>query len=228
VTPGTDLLLLAVIGLDLFIASSSRLRARIQACALQGLALAALPLAVEGTGVLTASGRVVHVALAVTATLVLKAGAIPLALTRAMHRSGVRREVEPFVSLHLSLLLTAILVGLAFYIGTAVLPRLPGVSPLGIPAGLATLLVGLYLTMSGRTALTQVIGYLVLENGVFIIGQMLLGEFPMVVEMGVLLDVLVAAMLMAVLAASGPRDEAATPGAPGAAALPFDRPGGSP
>jgi hydrogenase-4 membrane subunit HyfE len=82
--------------------------------------------------------------------------------------------------------------------------------------------------MSGRTALTQVIGYLVLENGVFIIGQMLLGEFPMVVEMGVLLDVLVAAMLMAVLAASGPRADATAPGAPGDVALPFERPGGSP
>ena len=225
-TPGTDLLLLAVIGLNLFIASSSRLRARIQACALQGLALAALPLVVEGTGVLSASGRVVHVAAAVAATLVLKAWAIPLALTRAMHRSGVRREVEPFVSLHLSLLLAAGLVGLAFWIGTAMLPRLPGVSPLGIPAGLATLLVGLYLTMSGRTALTQVIGYLVLENGVFIIGQMLLGEFPLVVELGVLLDVLVAVMLMAVLVASG---QGATPDIGGAPAdrTPLDVPGGA-
>ncbi|HQL58189.1 MAG: hydrogenase [Myxococcota bacterium] len=201
-TPSTDLLLLAVIGLNLFVATSSRLRARIRACALQGIALAALPIAVDGANVLT-DGPGLHVALAVIATLVLKAGAIPYALTRAMYRSGVRREVEPFVSMHISLLLTAGLVGLAFYIGGAVLPRLPGTSPLGIPAGLSTLLVGLYLAMSAKTALSQVIGYLILENGVFIIGQMLLGEFPLVVELGVLLDVLVAAMLMAVMVVSG-------------------------
>jgi len=202
-----DLLLLFVIGIDLFIGSTCRLGARIRACALQGLVLAALPLAIQGTGVLTGGERVAHTVLAVAATLILKAIAIPFFLLRSMRRSGVRREADPERSLHLSLLLCGILVGLSFWIGAVMLPPEAGSSPLGVPAGLATLLVGLYLTVSGRTELTQVIGYLVLENGVFVIGQRLLGEFPLVVELGVLLDVLVAVMLMGVLVVSAHRPD---------------------
>jgi hydrogenase-4 component E len=194
-----DLLLLLVIGIDLFIGSTSRLGARIRAYALQGLVLAALPLAIQGTGVLAEGERIVHTVLAVGATLILKAVVIPIFLLRAMRRSGVRREADPEHSLHLSLLLCGVLVGLSFWIGAVMLPPQAGSSPLGVPAGLATMLIGLFLTISGRTELTQVIGYMVLENGVFVIGQRLLGEFPLVVELGVLLDVLVAVMLMAIL-----------------------------
>jgi hydrogenase-4 component E len=208
-----DLLLLLVIGIDLFIGSTGRLGARIRACALQGLVLAALPLAIQGTGVLTGGERVLHTVLAVLATLLLKAVAIPYFLLRAMRQSGVQREAEPEHSLHLSLLLCAVLVGLSFWISAVMLPPPEaGSSPLGVPAGLATLLVGLYLTVGGRTELTQVIGYLVLENGVFVIGQRVLGEFPLVVELGVLLDVLVAVMLMAVLVAFEHRQDEASVG----------------
>ncbi len=207
-----DLLLLLVIGIDLFIGSTGRLVARIRACALQGLVLAALPLAIQGTGVLTGGQRIAHTGMAVLATLLLKAVAIPALLVYAMRKSGVHRETQPETSLHLSLLMCGILVGLSFWIGAVMLPSAgAGSSPLGVPAGLATLLVGLYLTVTGRTEITQVIGYLVLENGVFVIGQRVLGEFPLVVELGVLLDVLVAVMLMAVLvvfANRHPEDEA--------------------
>jgi hydrogenase-4 component E len=73
--------------------------------------------------------------------------------------------------------------------------------------GLATVLVGLFMAIRTHTELAQVIGYLITENGVFVIGQVLLGGVPLAIELGVLLDVLVAGMLMAVLFVLGRRDE---------------------
>lgn len=198
-------LLLGVVGLDLYVASTSRLGARIRACALQGVLLGCVPLTTLGPA--PSLERLLQMGLAAAATLLLKAVIIPLFLRRAMRATGITREVEPFVSLHLALLFCTCLVGLSFWVGATVLPPSPGVSPLGVPVGLATLLVGLYLTVGGHQELTQVVGYLVAENGVFVIGQTLLGEFPLVVELGVLLDVLVAVMLMAVLFVRVAREE---------------------
>ena len=192
-----DVLFLAIVALDLYFVSTSRLAARVQACALQGAALAALPLVWLVSGSVPPE-RTWHVVVAAVATLLFKAVAIPFYLRRAMRDTNVHREVEPSVSLHAALLVAAALVGLSFALSARLIPPEPLQSPLAVPAGFATLRVGLYLTVSGRTALTQVMGYLVAENGVFVIGQSMLGEFPLVVEIGLLLDVLVAVMLMAV------------------------------
>jgi hydrogenase-4 component E len=193
VTAPLDLILLGVLALALYTAATSRIPARIAACALQGALLGGLALIV---------GRdrgLVPAALAASAIALLKGVLIPLFLRRAVRRSGVRREVGAQVSLHASLLVAAALAGLAFWVGGRMV--LPGnlASTLGVPVGLSTLLVGLFMTIRARTELAQVVGYLVAENGVFVIGQILLGGVPLVIELGVLLDVLVAGMLMAVL-----------------------------
>ncbi len=67
-----------------------------------------------------------------------------------------------------------------------------------IPGALFTILSGLFLIISRRKALTQVIGYLVLENGIYAFGAALAVEEPLVVEMGVLLDVFVAVFVMGI------------------------------
>jgi hydrogenase-4 component E len=182
-------------------AATSRLPARIGACALQGALLAVL-------AVMVAHSRGwLPVALAATMIFLLKAILIPMYLRRAIQRSGVRREVEPFVSLHGSLLVAALLAAIAFWLGSRM--QLPASVPssLGVQVGLATVLIGLFMAIRAHTELAQVIGYLVIENGVFVIGQVLLGGVPLVIELGVLLDVLVAGMLMAVLFVLGRKQE---------------------
>jgi hydrogenase-4 component E len=72
-------------------------------------------------------------------------------------------------------------------------------SPLVLPLALATILIGLFLIVSRRKAIMQVVGYLVLENGVFIFGVALAQEEPFLVEMGVLLDVFVAVFIMGIM-----------------------------
>ena len=80
--------------------------------------------------------------------------------------------------------------------------RVPAAAPRGLAAGaavaLSTILIGLFLIISRRTALMQVVGYLVLENGIYIFGVALAQEEPFLVEMGILLDVFVAVFVMGI------------------------------
>ncbi|MGH9750880.1 MAG: hydrogenase [Candidatus Polarisedimenticolia bacterium] len=190
-----DFLLLSVLVLDVYILSSSRLFAAVRASALQGAALAALPL-------LLASGRgteaLVHASAMSLGTLAIKAIVIPLLLGRAIRIAGIRREAEPFVSLHLSVLIGAGLIGFAFVLSRHLVLPLPVPTAMLVPVALATLLLGCLILVVRRKAITQVVGYLMVENGVFVFGQALSRQIPIVVELGILLDLLVGVFVMGI------------------------------
>ena len=181
--------------LDLYIVASSRLSSCVQAMALQGVALALLPIALWGHSF---GGQIIHVALLSVGALVVKALLIPFLLFRAIREANVRREAEPFISLHVSVLIAAVLVGISFWLASMlVLPR-PAPTTLLVPIAFATLLVGFLILVVRRKAVTQVVGYLMLENGIFIFGQTLVEEIPFAVELGILLDVLVGVFVMGI------------------------------
>jgi hydrogenase-4 component E len=191
----SDLLLLLVLVTDLYVVASSRLTACIRASALQGAMLAILPVVLRIEG---ASTNWIHVLVIAVGLLAIKAIAIPALLSRAVRDANVQHEVEPFVSFHASVLLAAGLVGMSFWLATVlVLPR-PAPSVVVVPAALATLLIGFLVLVTRRQAVTQVVGYLLLENGVFIFGQTLIVENPFVVELGILLDLLVGVFVMGI------------------------------
>ena len=132
-------------------------------------------------------------------TLLLKAILIPTLLVRAIRRAAVHREVEPFVSLHVSMLLAAAAGRHGF-----LARELPGAAgspalPLLVPTAFATVLLGFLVLVSRRKAVTQVVGYLMIENGVFIFGQTLVRQVPSVVELGILLDLLVCVFVMGIV-----------------------------
>jgi hydrogenase-4 component E len=191
----SDLLLLLAIVLDLAVVASSRLNGCIRASALQGVVLGLLPIAFlwEGSGMNPAHAIVLAVAL-----LLLKAVLIPSLLLRAVREADVRREVEPFVSLHLSLLLATLLVGVSFGLSTVLVLPHPAPSVVVVPAALATLLTGFLVLVSRRQAVTQVVGYLLLENGVAIFGQTLARAIPFAAELAILLDLLVGVFVMGI------------------------------
>lgn len=189
VVPG---ILVGVLALNFFVLGTSRLRAIITASALQGVALGVLAVLVHDhldlETVLVAAG----------ATLI-KGFVIPSMLLRAMRNSAIRREVEPFVGYISSLLLGAVATGLSIVFAQT-LPLAPEhQGSLLIPSALATVLSGFIVLTTRRKAITQVVGYLLLENGIYIMGLTLLQALPFLVEVGVLLDLFVAIFVMGII-----------------------------
>jgi hydrogenase-4 component E len=191
-----DVVLLVLVMIDLFIVATSRITAAIRASALQGLALAFLPFALASDG---SAAHFAQAALIAAGTLLFKALLIPWLLLRAVDKVQIRRKAEPFVSLHVSLLLAALLIGVAFWWSARLpMPR-AGTPPLLVPVALATLLIGFLMIVSRKKAITQVVGYLLMENGIFVFGMSLAREMPFVVELGILLDVLVGVFVFGIV-----------------------------
>jgi hydrogenase-4 component E len=187
----TDLLFLLVLVLDLFVLASSRLRAGIRAVAAQGALLALLPVVLASDATETR-----HVVVLALGALLIKAVGIPWLLARATRESKVSREARPLVGFVPSMVLGALGVVAAIWF-TAGLPLpIPGKHPLLIPTSIGTAWCGLLLIMTRRKAVGQVLGFLVLENGVFVLGLLLSDFMPAMVEVGVLLDLFAAVFVM--------------------------------
>ena len=187
-----DPILVVVLLLNFLLLGTSRLRAVIKATAAQGAALGALLVAVhvETTW---------HALLIAAGTVALKGVLIPGMLNKAMRDAAIRREVEPVVGFIPSLLLGGVGTGAALLFART-LPLAPQhVGTLLVSASLSTVLTGFLLLTTRRKAITQVTGYLILENGVFIMGLLLVEAMPFLVELGALLDLLVAIFVMGII-----------------------------
>src|SRR3990172_6860929 len=187
-----NLLLVSVLLFNFLMLGTSRMRAVIHAAGAQGMLLGGDFLVRQG-----ASGpRAVALGIA---TAAIKGIIIPRILVGALRSQPIRREVEPFVSFTTSLLLGALATGLAvLFAGTLPLAE-ADTGELLVPASLSTVLTGFIVLTTRRKALTQVVGYLTLENGIFIFGLTLVEAMPFLVEIGVLLDVLVGVFVMGVV-----------------------------
>jgi hydrogenase-4 component E len=187
-----DPLLVAVLLTNFYVLGTSRLRAAVNGTALQGGLLGILALAVHGefslTTVLIAGGA-----------FIVKAGVIPTMLLRAMRDAAIRREVDPVIGFIPSLLLGAAGTGLAILFAHSLPLASFQRGSLIIPASVSTVLTGFILLTTRRQAVMQVGGYLVLENGIFIMGLSLLNAVPFLVELGVLLDLFVGVFLMGII-----------------------------
>jgi hydrogenase-4 component E len=187
-----DKLLVVFLLLNFIVLGSSRMRSLIHTVAWQGVLLGILPLLIHGR--LGPAEALVSVG-----AMLLKALVIPRMLMRAMADLAIRREIEPLVGFRTSLLLGAVATGASL----ALASRLPIAEssevPLLVPASIATILTGFIVLTTRVKAITQVLGYLILENGIFIFGLLLLEAMPFLVEVGVLLDLFVAIFVMGII-----------------------------
>jgi hydrogenase-4 component E len=185
-------LLVVVLMLNLFALGSSRISAVIRIVALQGALLGMLALIAHAhTGL---AGVLLCVA-----AIALKGVVIPWMLNRALREAQIKREVEPQIGFLPSIVLGALGTGAALVLAGQ-LPMAGGHDQsLLLPASLATVLTGFILLTTRFKAITQVIGYLVLENGIFIFGLLLLEAMPVIVEMGVLLDLFVGIFVVCII-----------------------------
>ncbi len=189
-------ILIFVVLTNLTLLGSSRRRSCINLVAAQGILLGVLPLALP---------EQVHPLSAIVlslASIVLKGGIFPRLLLRAERTAGVKREFQPIIGYSASILLGILFLAFSLWLGSRMeLPaRLQASvgSQLAVPVSIFSILIGLLLIISRNKALTQVLGYLVMENGIYIFGVTLVRDQPWLVETGILLDVFVAVFVMGI------------------------------
>jgi hydrogenase-4 component E len=185
-----DTILIVLLLTNFFILGTANLRASIRVVAIQGMLLSLLPIFVETEATL-------RLLLLVFVTVTIKGALIPTLLLKAIRDVHIRHEVEPYLGFIPSLFLCAIGTGLALLFGDR-LPLAPEHrDALFVPAALATLLAGFLVLTTRRKAISQVTGYLMLENGIYVFGLLLYQA--MAVEVGVLLDLVVGIFVMGIV-----------------------------
>jgi hydrogenase-4 component E len=187
-----NLLIGLAMGLNLVALGTSRLPSLIRVAALQGMVLGIMPLLIEH------EWRLMVLVVAI-ATVSMKGIVIPALLRRAMRTANIDRDLDPLIGF-----LPSLLLGAAGMIGAVVLARRLPLLPehgesLLVAGSLASVLTGLLLLIGRSKAISQVCGYLILENGIYLFGLLLIHSTPLLVEGGILLDLTVAVFVTGII-----------------------------
>jgi hydrogenase-4 component E len=179
-------------GLNLLALASSRLPSVIRAAAVQGMVLGILPLLLENE---------FHwvVVLVAVGTIVVKGFVVPNLLRRALRVANIDREVEPLIGFVPSLLLGAAATIGAVALGGVLPLRAEQTGSLLVPGSFATVVAGFLMLVGRAKAISQVCGYLILENGIYLFGLLLINSTPLLVETGILLDLTVAIFVIGII-----------------------------
>jgi hydrogenase-4 component E len=141
-----------------------------------------------------------HIYVVAGLTLVVKGLVIPRFLIYSMDRLKVRREIEPLVGIPASLLISGGLVIVAYYITEPLISSAETVTRNCLAVSLAVVLIGLFMMISRRKAMTQMVGLLMMENGLFLGIISTTYGMPLIVEIGIFFDVLMAVLIMGIFA----------------------------
>ncbi len=169
------------------------IRSVVKMVAAQGMALGlvavVLGVHLHDVGLLAAAAVVV----------VVKGVVIPVLLGRASGASSDARENRPLVNVPASLVASAALIVLAFVTGRGV-ARFVG-TPAGalVPVGIATLLIGFFVLVARRRPTFQIVGLLMVDNGIALTAFLCTAGFPFLIELGVSFDVLLGVVVLMVL-----------------------------
>ena len=187
-----DIIMIFLVLTNMMLLGLSRLGACIRIVALQGVALGFLPL------ILNDWNMEVHLVLFSIVIISLKGIVFPWMLNRTLRELATQREIEPFIGYGISIIAGTIALVMCMWLSSRLPFPEPLMSPLIVPVAFFTIMSGLFLIISRKKALTQVLGYLVLENGIYAFGVALVRQQPMLVELGILLDIFVAVFVMGI------------------------------
>ena len=145
-----------------------------------------------------------HIYIAAALTFVVKTLVLPILLERIVARVGIQQEIEPLINVPLSVLISGGLTLVGYIVAESFYhPEETSASAaLGhntLAIAIALFLIGFFMMLNRRKALTQVLGLLSMENGLFLAAISLTYGMPLVVEIGIFFDVLVAAMVLGIL-----------------------------
>jgi len=132
-------------------------------------------------------------------TIVVKAIVLPWLLIRVVKRINIGRDIEPVISINITLLFAAGIVVLAFHLSASLGSVRQAITGNALPVGIALILLGVLVMASRRKALVQMVGLFASENGIFFTAMAISQGMPLIIEIGVILDVVLGALVMGIL-----------------------------
>jgi len=169
--------------------------AAVRLLAIQGAALACL------VAIIGAFNHDLQLVAVSGLVLALKGAALPLVLDRSLVRTGTLREETPLLNTTASLLAVSGLTMLAYLVSQPLRALRPGPTTAAVPVGICLVLFGFLLLSTRRHAISQLVGFLVLDNGIAAVAFLTSGGVPFVVELGASLDVLLVVLILRVFTA---------------------------
>ncbi len=186
----TDILLIALAMTLLYLSIANRLYTYLRILVIQGLIL-------FGTTYLTLKDvNTVNLLFIMLETIVFKAIAVPYFMNYIIKRNNITRETEPYVPYFVSLIIVTMIIVLTIIISGSI--EDPNLDKTFFVVALSTLFTGLYLIVSRKKIITHVIGYLIIENGVFVLSLAVGNEMPMMVNLGIMLDIFASVLILGV------------------------------
>jgi hydrogenase-4 component E len=140
----------------------------------------------------------IHLYISAALTLLLKVGLIPWILYRLVQRLNVKTDVEPLLNIPATLLIGIVLVIIAFNVASPISQFSSSVARGTLGIALACVLLSFMMMITRAKAIPQVIGFLSMENGLFFAAAAATNGMPMIVELGIGLDVLVGILILGV------------------------------
>ncbi|MBW6456917.1 MAG: hypothetical protein K0A98_13635 [Trueperaceae bacterium] len=132
-------------------------------------------------------------------TIVVKAILLPWLLLRVVRKIQIRREIEPVFPINGTLVVAAGIVVLAFHLTASLGPVRQAITGNALPVGIALILMGVLVMATRRKALVQMVGLFASENGIFFTAMAVSQGMPLIIEIGVILDVVLGALVMGIL-----------------------------
>lgn len=173
-----------------YMAIANRMMTYINVLALQGVLLFFVVfLQLSEIGVL-------NLTLILLETIVFKSLAVPIFLSYLLKRNNITREAEPFLPNFVSLVITTSIVVVNILIATMIEDS--HLDKIFFVVALSTLFFGLYLIATRRKIITHVMGYMVIENGVFVLSLAIGNEMPILVNLGIMLDIFASVLILGI------------------------------
>ena len=187
-------MLIVLFGLTmLYMAATSRIKAHIKMLSIQGLILFLILFLDED------KTNLINLIFLSIETLLVKTILIPLFLTRILNKNEVFRDNEPHIPNFYSLVIASIMLFAGFMISSLHGQGFENVTALYFGVSISTILISLFLITTRKKILTHVIGYIMMENGIFLLSLSVAKEMPIIVSMGVLLDIFIAVFILGFL-----------------------------
>ena len=186
--------LIVLFGLTiLYMTATSRIKAHIKMLSFQGFILfLILFLGEEKT-------NNINLIFLSAETLLVKTIAIPIFLSHILKKNEILRDNEPHIPNFYSLVIASAMLFAGFIISNLDNQFLENVTTLYFGVSISTILISLFLITTRKKILTHVIGYIMMENGIFLLSLSVAKEMPIIVNMGVLLDVFIAVFILGLL-----------------------------